>query len=90
MRKIDAERVIREMREAANMEHPWIPGGRADLIRDAADLLERLSARPIVAIDPGWPMGIATYPTGAVLDAPEGYDIDRYGERPSEGTAEAS
>jgi hypothetical protein len=37
---IDRERVVREVREAADMDHPWIPGARADLIRDAADLLE--------------------------------------------------
>lgn len=32
--------VIREMREVARMDHPWIPGARAVLIRDAAALLE--------------------------------------------------
>lgn len=36
---IDRERVSREMTEAAEAEHPWIPGARADLIRDAARLL---------------------------------------------------
>lgn len=37
---IDKARVVREVREAADMDSPWIPGARADLIRDAATLLE--------------------------------------------------
>lgn len=32
--------VIREMTEVSRMDHPWIPGARAVLIRDAAALLE--------------------------------------------------
>jgi hypothetical protein len=48
---IDRERVVREVREAADMEHPWIPGARADLIRDAATLLEAPLAALLEDVD---------------------------------------
>lgn len=38
---MDKRDVIDGVRAAADMDHPWIPGGQADLIRAAADLLEK-------------------------------------------------
>lgn len=38
------EQVIHEMREVSRMDHPWIPGARAVLIRDASALLEQQAA----------------------------------------------
>lgn len=37
----DDQETIRGIRGAADMDHPWIPGAQAQLIRRAADLLER-------------------------------------------------
>lgn len=35
------DQIIQGIQEAARMEHPWIPGAHADLIRNAAALLVR-------------------------------------------------
>lgn len=39
----DATRPLAErVREIANMDHPWIPGAQADLIKEIAETLETI------------------------------------------------